>query len=200
MRRIPACAVAFGLSSLLGVPRLEAQSAATSDGQVPAQVCRPASVSRAAIVTPAAVEQLQGEYELIVMTTQGGGRDTIVHSRLVLERNSPGRRARPNPDITHPLIGNSDIDFTPLGTVNLATSPASRDPADPGVQAVYERDSQILSLVFGNAFLDRLARLHRGAWFEVREVEPRQFRGTWSADYGRPPLPGGYFCAVRRNR
>lgn len=158
--------------------------------------CRPPSPAVAPGTRPVAARDLVGDYILTVVAVRGAGRDSVVTGRLVLHPTSTAPQV-PHSPASYPLSGWSDVDLKQLGRVSLAYPASSTDPIMPGVQAIYDSMTSAYSLVFGNAISSRGVREDAGVYFDLTDVSPRGFRGTWK-DGGRiAPLPQGYFCAHR---
>jgi hypothetical protein len=145
------------------------------------------------------IETFAGDYALTAVAYAPLGSDTIAHGMLWLRPTDTKYRKAPNPDITHPLFGASNIDLRSLGPVSLAYSPASRSRVRPGVQATYSSSKRTLKLIFGAAsgpgfYVDA------GVLFNIYRIDSTGFSGGWVDGGHGSPLPGGYFCALRVTR
>ncbi|MGH7567544.1 MAG: hypothetical protein ACREL9_01040 [Gemmatimonadales bacterium] len=151
----------------------------------------------APVEIPLGSDLLSGEYRLTVVADHGFVGDTVAIGRLTMSSTGSELRTSHNKSITFPAWGWSDIDLLSLGPVTLAYGPSSRDPARPGVQAVYDSDDRSLVLVFGNAFERVGVTEDAGVFFHVHHLDGQVMRGRWEDGGLRTPRPGGYFCASR---
>lgn len=157
--------------------------------------CSPSPGELARFAQAEAAQIVQGTFALTVVATQGGGPDTLVRGQLTLQPTDSAHRHPPNPAITFLSHGATDVDLTRLGPVSLAYSPAASDADRPGIQVSH--DGEHLSMIAGNAF-GRVITTDAGVLFWIVAGDEAGFRGRWEDGGRRTPLPGGYFCAVRR--
>lgn len=159
--------------------------------------CRP-PVSRRVIDSGHALDNLVGDYRLIVVGDRNVARDTIAVGHLsVLGAVHHGPASR-NRDISFPAWGWSDIDLHVIGPLSLAYQPSSQNPRRPGVQVIRNSADSTLTLVFGNAFsAEGNVAEDAGVFFDLVEVDAQGMRGRWRDGGRRTPRPTGYFCAYR---
>jgi hypothetical protein len=150
----------------------------------------PASLTGLSPIDEVVVRSLAGDYVITVVSHSGAARRSI-DGKLALASASPLAEQGSNVEVTFPLNGWSDIDFTAFGTVGLVYSPSSRDPKAPGVRGVYDRSRHDLVFQFGGLARDR------GVLFWVDEVEKAALKGHWQDGSLRVDAPHGNFCAWR---
>ncbi len=150
---------------------------------------------RLSIAVP--IESFAGDYALVVVVTAGFENDTIAHGSLWLRPTDSSHGRAPNPDVTFPLAGASDIDLGSIGPVSLLYSAASVSQDKPGVQVAYDSETQELWLMFGSASGRDYVTIHSGVLFNVFSIDSLGFSGRWVDGGIFQPVPEGYFCARR---
>lgn len=170
--------------------------------------CRPVNASAQA-VKPAALDpaRLAGRYDLTVIATKSGRRDSMVVGEMVLSLDSTPMPTAP-PGSRYPLLGTfyprpSLIGMTtaPVKRVGVSTStePGALRPGDPGIRLVES------SLRFGACPEGSTCEPWQQTDLIITQVDAQGVRGRWRMgeredQYLRsdqPELPSGYFCAVR---
>lgn len=161
-----------------------------------AQRCQSATPAVAPGTQGVAARDIIGSYILTVVAEHGEGRNSAVTGRLVLNPTNAAPEVAHSP-VSFPLSGWSSIDLEGLGRVSLAYSASSIDSTRPGVQAIYNQTTGAYTLVFGNAMSSQGVGEDAGVYFDIADVSPTGFSGTWK-DGGRiAPLLRGYCCATR---
>jgi hypothetical protein len=134
---------------------------------------------------------LEGRFKLVVVATVAKTTDTVVSGLLSLWRTPDSLRSIQPAAV----IGATDLEFSRLGRLNTAYSPASRDGEQPGVQLSY--DGKRASLVVGAGTTTHHRSADAGLLFYIQEVGPAGFRGRWLEGSPSSRPAQGYFCAAR---
>lgn len=158
-------------------------------------------------------DQLQGEFRLVLVATEGSQRGESASGDLVLLPNDSAFRRLSMPggtyrtDAAMPLIGTASIALESVGGLRAGTLESS-DPMRPGV-AVLERHvvdggdttRSEITLRFGSEANRRDVTRFDGGFMAlyVHVLTAEGFRGTWSSGV-QEPAARGYFCAVRSDR
>ena len=142
---------------------------------------------------------LPGTYRMLMHVTDGRQADSSFEGRLDLERWArSGADVLPGVSWTIEGYTNIAIDTSRSGGLGPATARivTTTDTADNLVGSYRLSDSSY--------FLDQGEIVNTGGivmgdgltWIVWRATE-NGLRGTWGADFWRPPYPRGYFCARR---
>ncbi len=175
---------------------------ARGGGQVAARECAAREAGLAADVD---VDGLAGEYRFILVATKGDSSGHKVAGRLSLHRQKGAARrmttlgGQPDPNVTVPLYGATDIDLNMVGAVRLGDL-GSEDPMSPGVMVLDSRAASARQIVMRLGYLAnrRGDLLFDGGYaaLQVGWVARDGFGGTWASGV-RGPESAGYFCAFR---
>jgi hypothetical protein len=155
--------------------------------------CRTTGLQRGSF-TIFPMRELVGEFELTVVSVKRSEGHQAARGQLTLWQNSLNDSTE---RIRYPVNGLSKIDLTQLGPLPLAYSPATMDPAKPGVQIVHNPSQGSIVMVFGNALSNKVVTRDAGVYFEMSEVTDSGFDGTWRSGGRNPAAPSGVFCSRR---
>lgn len=134
-----------------------------------------------------------GVYNLQVVASGKARSEAVVTGELRLHQ-AEGRE----PMHTKLLfLGSSSVELSRLGPVSLMYSPTSTTRDAPGVELVADFVANSYTMVFGNATSGAQTALDAGVYFEIEQVGPNGFEGTWQDGGRRTTAPRGYFCARR---
>jgi hypothetical protein len=150
--------------------------------------------------------ELAGPYHLTVVSTTGDSTGRRAEGRLTLEPNDSAHTTVvsmgvPNPNVTTPLFGWTDIVGGAVDAVNTGSLGAT-DPDAPGVLVLESRAagadaSPEIILRLGEYSNRRDQVLFDGGYTVLRVswVDNGAFGGTWESAAMNYGSAGGYFCA-----
>ena len=184
------------LAAACGAPR--------GGGQVPECTSREGN-----LVAGTRVTTLAGEYQLMVVATEGARATTSETGRLtLLAHDGEARQIRqpdgtPDPNVQIPLYGTANLDLEAVGAVRIGDLESS-DPMQPGVAVLEQRSTDsdsppTITLRFGSLANQRDITRFDGGYMALRVswIESGAFGGTWESGV-RSQTAGGYFCAFQR--
>ncbi len=182
-----------------------AAGCARGGGQVAAREC---AAREAALAADVDVDDLAGEYRFVLVATKGDSSGQRVMGRLSLNptetaaRQWTTRDGQPDPNVTVPLYGSTDINLRAVGAVRLGDL-GSQDPRSPGVMVLDSRAASARQIVLRLGSLANrrdIVRFDGGyAALQIGWVAQDGFGGTWASGV-RGPESAGYFCAFRSSR
>lgn len=181
-------------------------AAAPAAAQAATRRCAPPRRSNPRRLAPRTIDSLAGTYDLTVIGSTRGVRPSITRGILELWRPDSAHRFYTLSGYNHPLkvdtsaptirlAGATTVDLRAAGALSIRHSLASRDPDQPGVQVDGAGE-----IVFGNSMGPRGLATDSGIFFDIHDLDPHGFAGTWVDGGNIGPLPHGYFCARRRER
>lgn len=186
------------IAMLLTAYALGGWSCAKRGAEMQAVECEPVAEPSVEGVDAA---DLEGEYELTLVATEGPAADTSVRGRLSLYPNPPDLRGVPSAgggvraDATAPLYGATTVDPEAVGGLDLG-DPASRDPQMPGVLVV-QRENEIVLRIGAEANRRGVLRFDGGYFvLRLRRVTEDGFAGGWAGG-ALQAQASGHFCAHR---
>lgn len=150
-----------------------------------------------------APESLIGEYEFVIARPMTGGQPAIVNGYATIHetdslrrffRYPDGSRVNPRLPAAFPVSGYMEVDLEPLHIGRLLYSPASRDPARPGIVGYSDSAGMVDAFSLGSGWL-----MDTSMWLTVEAASSAGFAGRWEMTNVSPRV-SGYFCARRRNR
>ena len=154
----------------------------------------------------ASAASLAGSYHLTLIATAGDSTGRRAEGRLTLERNDSARTAVvsagvPNPNVTTPVFGWTDLVGGAVGAVNTGSLRAT-DPEAPGALVLESRAGGAgaapeIILRLGEYSNRRDRVLFDGGYTVLRVswIEEDAFGGTWESAAMNYGSAGGYFCA-----
>jgi hypothetical protein len=155
-------------------------------------------------LTNQGVEALAGDYDIVLVRTDRGGRSRqrsvtgslalgVADSMRRFLRYDDGTR-RPSAGIERPLWGNLSVDFGALGLYSLRYRQSLDGPTVP-IVSTYDSTSSSLEFVVGA----NSGQFDTGVDLFTFKTDSSRFTGWWVE--GAPPNSGmqveGYFCAYR---
>ncbi len=175
---------------------------ARGGGQVAAREC---AAREAGLAADLDVDDLAGEYRFVLVATKGDSAGQRVMGQLSLHPSETAARqwttldGRPDPNVTVPLYGSTDINLRAVGAVRLGDL-GSQDPKSPGVMVLDSRAASARQIVLRLGSLANrrdIVRFDGGyAALQLAWVAQDGFGGTWASGV-RGPESAGYFCAFR---
>lgn len=156
--------------------------------------CLEPDVQRAATVR---LQDLVGEFVLVLYVTDHVEQDPVVRGRLHLQRWNPRISGVDTVHIYWTHWGWSSILLSRIGDIPVGPPVSSHDPQRPGVLAHWDRGREKITLYFGSRTPDYVVTLHAGLLAQVLASDATRFKGKWQAPGYPKPGPSGYFCAWR---
>jgi hypothetical protein len=186
-----------GLSLLLTVS-LGGVACGTQNADVKPERCAPVDEVE---MTGVKAEDLEGEYEFVLVATRGDSVGSSVTGGLWLQPNKPSLRSIPSAgggartDASAPLYGVTDVDVAEVGGLRLG-EPTSSDPTRPGVLLV-EQGERIVLRIGSEANRRGIIRFDGGYFvLRVRRVGESGFAGNWASGTVEVQAEG-HLCAFR---
>ena len=176
--------------------------ACTANVLPPATTCSP-EPGASAPPSPKQLVELVGEFDLILLNTQGEYGDSLIRGTLTLWPNDSARRyAHLVPALGYitgerPLVGRFESQ-----SPTIPSYPNDGEPATP--------ERPVVAIIGRTLYLGGIDMMDGGgARLEIRTATAEGFVGTWTRSLGMARVvdtvqkrflqdPGGHFCALRR--
>jgi hypothetical protein len=176
------------------------QSQLQRSSSVPWTCTSPGDLDQPTVEEGRLADLFGGDFNLRVVATQGEIKDSIAEGHMQLNLSDALHATFLNPYMTAPLYGWTDANFLAVGDIAGADSVGSHNQDFPGVQVNYDRNSSLVTLMFGGPENGIAMSLHSGVIAALTRIDSTGFDGTWMENSNRRrtgPLLGGYFCARR---
>lgn len=142
------------------------------------------------------VEEIVGEFAVVMHVTDNVRRDSLVRGRMVLKPRSPESPGADRTLVPWMVWGWTSLPAHRVGDIPLSGPLSSDDPARPGIHGYWSSGRQSFTLMLNQTKPDSAFTLDAGILMEVLATDSDGFRGTWVAG-SIPPAPSGYYCARR---